>query len=293
MKNLDTDRFRYDGSNPLKLKKAPTKVDDLYEDDAHYDVLLGQQAGEIDACQEQLFAHNRYGLLTVFQALDAAGKDGTIQHVFTGTNPTGVKVYSFKRPSDQELEHDFLWRSWRELPERGTIGIFNRSYYEEVLVTKVHPEILMQSQRLPEKTTDDLDKLFRHRYEAIRDMEKYLYRNGFPTIKFYLHVSKKEQADRLIARIKDVEKNWKFQEGDVTEREFWDDYQAAYEEAINETATGNAPWYVIPADDKKNMRLIVGRIVIEELKKLPIAEPEPDNERFKKLQKLIPIIQAQ
>ena len=293
MKNFDIDRFRYDGEASLKLKKAPTKVDDLYEDDAHYDALLRQQAEEIDSYQEQLFTHNRYGLLTVFQALDAAGKDGTIQHVFTGTNPTGVKVYSFKRPSDQELEHDFLWRSWRELPERGTIGIFNRSYYEEVLVTKVHPEILMQSQRLPEKTTDDLDKLFRHRYEAIRDMEKYLHRNGFPTIKFYLHISKKEQADRLIARIEDISKNWKFAEGDVAEREFWDDYQAAYEETINETATGNSPWYVIPADDKKNMRLIVGRIVIEELKKLPIEDPKPDEERFEKLQRLIPVIQAQ
>ena len=293
MKEFDTDRFRYDGDKPLKIKKAPTKVDDLYEDDVHYEALLRQQAAEIDKWQERMFAHNRYGLLTVIQALDAAGKDGTIQHVFTGTNPAGVKVYSFKRPSEQELDHDFLWRSWRELPERGNIGIFNRSYYEEVLVTKVHPEILTQSQRLPERVTDDLDKLFKHRYEAIRDMEKYLYRNGFPTIKFYLHVSKKEQADRLIARIEDPEKNWKFQEGDVTEREFWDDYQDAYEEAINETAASNAPWYVVPADDKKNMRLIVGRIVIDELKKLLIAEPEPDDARFKKLQKLIPVIKAQ
>ncbi len=293
MKDFDTDRFRYDGGKPFKIKKAPTKVDDIYEDDAHYEALLRQQAQEIDKWQERLFAHNRYGLLTVFQALDAAGKDGTIQHVFTGTNPTGVRVSSFKRPSEQELEHDFLWRSWRELPERGTIGIFNRSYYEEVLVTKVHPDILTQSQRLPEKTTDDLDKLFKHRYEAIRDMEKFLHRNGFPTIKFFLHVSKEEQAERLIARIEDVEKNWKFDENDVKERAFWADYQDAYEEAINETATDNAPWYVIPADDKKNMRLLVGRVVIDELKKLPIAEPEPDEERFKELQKLIPVIQGQ
>lgn len=293
MKDFDTDRFRYDGSKPLKIKKAPTKVDDLYDDSAHYEALLAQQAEEIDGWQERMFAHNRYGLLLVFQALDAAGKDGTIQHVFTGTNPTGVRVYSFKRPSEQELDHDFLWRSWRELPERGTIGIFNRSYYEEVLVTKVHPEILTQSQRLPEKTTDDLDKLFKQRYEGIRDMEKFLHRNGFPTIKFFLHVSKEEQADRLIARIEEKEKNWKFDEGDVTERGFWDDYQDAYEDAINETATDNAPWYVIPADGKKNMRLLVGRIVIDALKKLPIADPEPDEERFNELQKLIPVIRAQ
>lgn len=293
MTDFNTDRFRYDGEKSLKIKKAPTKVDDLYEDDAHYEAILRQQAAEIDKWQERMFAHNRYGLLTVFQALDAAGKDGTIQHVFTGTNPAGVRVYSFKRPTDQELDHDFLWRSWRELPERGTIGIFNRSYYEEVLVVKVHPEILTQSQRLPEKTTEDLDKLFKHRYEAIRDMETFLHRNGFPTVKFYLHVSKQEQADRLIARIEDVEKNWKFEEGDVKEREFWDDYQEAYETCINETATDKAPWYVIPADDKKNMRLLVGRIIIDELKKLPIENPEPDEKRFKELQKLISVIKAQ
>ncbi len=293
VKDFDTDRFRYDGDKSVKLKKAPTKVDDLYEDDDHYEALLRQQAAEIDKWQERMYAHNRYGLLAVFQALDAAGKDGTIQHVFTGTNPAGIQVYSFKRPTDQELDHDFLWRSWRELPERGNIGIFNRSYYEEVLVTKVHPEILMQSQRLPEKTTDDLDKLFKHRYEAIQAMETYLYRNGFPTIKFYLHVSKEEQADRLIARIEDPEKNWKFEEGDVKERDFWDDYQDAYETCITETATEKAPWYIIPADDKKNMRLLVGRIIIDEIKKLPIADPEPDDKRFKALQKLIPIIRAQ
>ncbi|QIP11524.1 polyphosphate kinase 2 family protein [Spirosoma aureum] len=293
MKDLDTDRFRYDGDKPFKIKKAPTKVDDLYEDDVHYQALLRQQAEEIDKWQERMYIHNHYGLIVVFQALDAAGKDGTIQHVFTGTNPVGVHISSFKRPTDQELDHDFLWRSWRDLPERGTIGIFNRSYYEEVLVTKVHPEILTQSQRLPEKATADIDKLFKQRFEAIRDMEKYLYRNGFPTVKFYLHISKKEQADRLIARIQDPEKNWKFEEGDVKERDFWDDYQDAYETCINETATDNSPWYVIPADDKKNMRLIVGSILIDELKKLPIADPAPDEARFKELQKLIPVIQKQ
>ncbi|WP_460976983.1 PPK2 family polyphosphate kinase [Spirosoma knui] len=293
MKDFDTNRFRYDGSEPIKIKKAPTKVDDLYKDDDQYEQLLREQAAQIDKWQNRLYAHNRFGVLVIFQALDAAGKDGTIQNVFTGTNPTGVRVYSFKRPTEQELDHDFLWRSWRELPERGTIGIFNRSYYEEVLVTKVHPEILTESQRLPDKATEDLDKLFKRRYKAIRQMEKFLHQNGFPTIKFYLHVSKGEQADRLIARIKDPAKNWKFDEGDVKERAFWDDYQKAYEDAINETATDKAPWYVIPADDKKNMRLLVGRILIEELEKMPIKEPEPDQERFNELQKLIPVIQAQ
>lgn len=294
MTNFDTDSFRYDGSKALKLKHVDTKIDDLYEDKAHYEALLRQQAAEIDDWQNRMYADNRYALLVIFQALDAAGKDGTIQHVFTGTNPVGVRVYSFKRPTEQELDHDFLWRSWRELPERGTIGIFNRSYYEEVLVTKVHPELLTQSQRLPDKETDDLDKLFKHRYEAIHDMEKYLYRNGIRVVKFFLNVSKEEQADRLIARIEDREKNWKFDEGDVNERGFWDAYQEAYETCINETANDHAPWYVIPADDKKNMRLIVGRILIEELAQIPLAdEKKPDDARFKQLQELIPVIQSQ
>ncbi|QJW92016.1 polyphosphate kinase 2 family protein [Spirosoma taeanense] len=293
MKELDTDRFRYDGSKPLKIKKAPTKVDDLYEDGDEYETRLRQHAEQIDTWQNRMYADNRYGLVTIFQALDAAGKDGTIQHVFTGTNPVGVKVYSFKRPTDQELDHDWLWRSWRELPERGILGIFNRSYYEEVLVTKVHPDILTQNQRLPGKETDDLDKLFKHRYEAIRHMEKFLHQNGFPVVKFFLHVSKEEQAERLIARIKNPAKNWKFDEGDVKERAFWDGYQEAYETCINETATEHAPWYVIPADDKKNMRLLVGQVLINELEKLPIADPKPDETRFNELQKLIPIIEKQ
>lgn len=294
MTDLNTSQFCYDGSKSLKLKHVDTKIDDLYEDKAHYEALLREQAAQIDALQNRMYADNRYALLVVFQALDAAGKDGTIQHVFTGTNPVGVRVYSFKRPTDQELDHDFLWRSWRELPERGTIGIFNRSYYEEVLVTKVHPELLTQSQRLPEKETADLDKLFKHRYEAIHDMEKYLYRNGTRVVKFFLNVSKKEQADRLIARIEAPEKNWKFDEGDVKEREFWAEYQDAYETCINETATDHAPWYVIPADDKKNMRLIVGRVLIEELLNIPLMdEKKPNDARFKELQKLIPVIQGQ
>lgn len=293
MKDFKTDRFRYDGSTKLTIEKASTKVDDLYKSSDEYEEILRQQAAEIDKLQNKLYAHNRFGLLVIFQALDAAGKDGTIQHVFTGTNPVGVQVASFKRPTDEELDHDFLWRSWRVLPERGKIGIFNRSYYEETLVTQVHPEILTESQRLPEDATDDLDKLFKHRFKAIRAMEKYLCQNGFPTVKFFLHVSKDEQADRLIARIQDPEKNWKFDEGDVKEREFWKDYQKAYEDTINETARKQAPWYVIPADDKKNMRLLVGRVLIEELKKLPLADVEPDQARFDELQKLIDVIKNQ
>lgn len=293
MSKSDPSHFRYDGSSKFVIDKAPTKVDDLYDDDTDYETLLSQQAVAIGELQSRMYAHKRYGMLTVFQALDAAGKDGTIQHVFTGTNPLGLRVYSFKRPTDEELNHDWLWRSWRVLPERGMIGIFNRSYYEEVLVVKVHPEMLAQSQRVPDDLVDDVKKVFKHRFEAIQTMEKFLYQNGFPTIKFFLHVSKKEQADRLIERIEDPEKNWKFDEGDVKERDFWDDYQQAYEDAINETATEHSPWYVIPADDKKNMRLLVGKALIEELEKLPFKKEKPDKDRFQTLQALIPVIEKQ
>jgi PPK2 family polyphosphate:nucleotide phosphotransferase len=292
MSKIDTTAFRFDGSTMFSIKKADTKVDDYYTDDDDYAAQLAANAAAIDELQTLMFADNRYGMLAVFQAMDAAGKDGTIQNVFTGTNPLGLRVHSFKRPTDQELDHDWLWRSYIALPERGTIGIFNRSYYEEVLVVKVHPEILTQNQRIPGTLTADLKTVWKHRYEAIRDLEKHLHRNGFPTIKFFLHVSKKEQAKRLIARIEAPEKNWKFEEQDVHEREFWDDYQAAFEDAINETATDHAPWYVVPADDKKNMRLIVGRILIDELKKLKTQSETVDMARFEALQKLIPILKA-
>jgi PPK2 family polyphosphate:nucleotide phosphotransferase len=291
MSKIDPADFRFDGSSTFSIKKADTKVDDFYDDDDDYAAQLAANAIEIDALQTRMFSDNRYGMLAVFQAMDAAGKDGTIQKVFTGTNPMGLRVQAFKRPTEQELDHDWLWRSYVALPERGTIGIFNRSYYEEVLVVKVHPEILTKSQRIPGTLTGDLKKVWKHRYEAIADLEKHLYRNGFPTVKFFLHVSKKEQAKRLIARIEAPEKNWKFEEQDVHEREFWDDYQDAFEEAINETATDHAPWYVVPADDKKNMRLIVGRILINELQKLDIEEETFDQVRFEALQKLIPKLQ--
>lgn len=287
------DALRFDGSQKFIISKAETKIKDIYADDADYETQLRQNAAEIEKWQTRLYSYNRYGVLAVFQAMDAAGKDGTIQNVFQGTNPLGLTVRSFKRPNTTELEHDFLWRTYRELPERGNITVFNRSYYEEVLVIKVHPNILLNSQRLPIDRTTDLKKVWKHRYEAICTMEKHLYHEGFPTIKFFLHVSKEEQAHRLIERIKDPAKNWKFDEQDVKERGFWADYMAAFEETINETATDKAPWYVIPADDKKNMRLLVGQILIEELKKLPVADPKPDETRFAELQKLIAVIEGQ
>ncbi len=287
------DALRFNGSRKFTISQAETKLDDIYTDDTDYETQLRQNATEIEKWQTRLYSHNRYGILAVFQAMDAAGKDGTIQNVFQGTNPLGLKVNSFKRPNATELEHDFLWRTYRELPERGNITVFNRSYYEEVLVVKVHPDILLNSQRLPTDRTDDLKKVWKHRYEAICNMEKHLYHEGFMTVKFFLHVSKEEQAKRLIDRIKDPAKNWKFDNQDVIERDFWGQHMTAFEEAINETATEKAPWYVIPADDKKNMRLLVGQVLIAELKKLPVAEPEQNEARFAELQKLITVIEGQ
>ncbi|MFC5410150.1 polyphosphate kinase 2 family protein [Larkinella bovis] len=290
---LKTDTFRFPGSTKtgtFSIDDYPTKIDDLYEDKGQYETLLNGLTTELNELQEKMYAHNRYGLVTIFQAMDAAGKDSTIQHVFSGVNPLGLRVHSFKRPTDQELDHDFLWRNLVRLPERGTIGIFNRSYYEEVLVVKVHPEILTQTQRLPEERTADLDKLWKQRYKDIRNFETYLIRNGFPVLKFFLNISKKEQGERLIARIEDPSKNWKFDDQDVVERGFWKQYREAYETAINETATQKAPWYIIPADDKKNMRLIVAKILVETLQRLKMDYPKVNKRQQKSLQDLIDVI---
>lgn len=282
--SIDLDDFRVTGKDKVKLKKHDTKIKDVYKDKDDYKELLEEFAEEINDLQEMMYAHDRYSMLLVFQAMDAAGKDGTIRHIMSGVNVHGVSVYAFKQPSPEELDHDFLWRTNRRLPQRGRIGIFNRSYYEEVLVVKVHPEILHNSQQLPAELTDNLDKLWERRYESIRDMEKHLWNCGTRVVKFFLHLSRDEQRDRFIARIDEPEKNWKFNEGDVAERKFWDEYQQAYEEAINATATKDAPWYVIPADDKKNMRLIVSQIVLEELKSLDMHYPEVSDARRKELQ---------
>lgn len=293
MKKINTADFLFDGKGHFSIKKTDTKVKDYYEDKEDYEIALGEMQKKMDDLQDKMFAHNRYGLLVVFQAPDAAGKDGTLKAVFSGVNPQGMRFYSFKKPTDTELEHDFLWRTNMQLPERGTITVFNRSYYEEVLVVKVHPEILLNSQKIPAELTGDLEKVWKHRYEDISNMETYLHRNGIPTIKFFLNVSKAEQAERLIERIEDPTKNWKFQEQDVKEREFWDDYQNAYEDAINATASEKSPWYVIPADDKKNMRLIVAQIIIEHLEKFKMDYPESDVTRQTELKKLIAVIRKQ
>jgi len=293
MKKIDIDNFKFNGTGKFSIKKTLTKITDFYDDKEDYEIALKSIQSELDELQEKMYAHNRYGLLVIFQAMDAAGKDGTLKAVFSGVNPQGMKFYSFKRPTETELEHDYLWRTNMQLPERGTITVFNRSYYEEVLVVKVHPEILLNTQRLPTEISVDLEKIFKHRYEDIANLEKYLTRNGIQVVKFFLNVSKKEQSERLIERIEDTSKNWKFEEQDVKEREFWSDYQKAYEDAINSTSTVLCPWYIIPADDKKNMRLIVGNILAEKLKSLDMDYPKSDAARQVLLNGLVEKIRSQ
>ena len=293
MKKIDIDNFKFNGTGKFSIKKTLTKITDFYDDKEDYEIALKSIQSELDELQEKMYAHNRYGLLVIFQAMDAAGKDGTLKAVFSGVNPQGMKFYSFKRPTETELEHDYLWRTNMQLPERGTITVFNRSYYEEVLVVKVHPEILLNSQRLPTEISVDLEKIFKHRYEDIANLEKYLTRNGIQVVKFFLNVSKKEQSERLIERIEDTSKNWKFEEQDVKEREFWSDYQKAYEHVINSTSTVLCPWYIIPADDKKNMRLIVGNILAEKLKSLDMDYPKSDAARQVLLNGLVEKIRSQ
>lgn len=271
---LDLDDYRVPARKKhFKLAKLPTKVKDLYKNGLHYETLLGEFRSEINDLQQMMFAQNRYGMLFIFQAMDAAGKDGTIQHVMSGINPEGVEVHSFKQPSLQELDHDFLWRSSCRMPPRGRIGIFNRSYYEEVLICKVHPEIVLNSQRLPASATKDMHKLFEKRYEDIANFEAYAHRNGIHVVKFMLNVSKVEQKKRFLERIDTPSKNWKFNAGDVSERAHWNKYMAAYEHAIKATATEQSPWYVVPADDKKTMRLIVSAAILAELQRLDLHWP--------------------
>ncbi|QDU80053.1 Polyphosphate kinase 2 (PPK2) [Polystyrenella longa] len=282
--SIDTSDFKVTGKSKLKLEEQKTKVKDFYRSKSEYKELLSEFQDEINELQRMMYAHDRYSMLLVFQAMDAAGKDGTIRAIMSGVNAHGIDVHAFKQPSSTELDHDFLWRTTIRLPQRGRIGIFNRSYYEEVLVVRVHPEIIMQSQKLPEQLTQDMSQLWKNRYESIRDYEKHLGHSGTKVVKFFLNLGRDEQRDRFLDRIDEPEKNWKFSEGDVKERKFWDDYQKAYEDAINATATKAAPWYVVPADDKKNMRLIVSQIVLEQLQDLDMKYPEVSDERREELQ---------
>ncbi len=231
--------------------------------------------------QDKLYASDKYSLLLVFQAMDAAGKDSIIKHVMSGLNPQGTQVYSFKQPSKEELDHGFMWRIQKAVPERGRIGIFNRSHYEEVLVVKVHN--LLKYQQIPSELIDN--KIWQNRYEHISDFEKYLYENGTVVLKFFLHVSKDEQKERFLARIDDKTKNWKFSAADVEERKLWNEYQSAYEEAITATSKKFAPWYIIPADKKWFARLLVSEIIVETLKKLDLQYPKLTDEQLAELQK--------
>jgi PPK2 family polyphosphate:nucleotide phosphotransferase len=230
--------------------------------------------------QELLYARNQYALLLIFQAMDAAGKDGTIKHVMSGLNPQGCQVFSFKHPSALELDHDFLWRTTRCLPERGRIGIFNRSYYEEVLVARVHPEIIA-AQKLPEVKPDAA--FWKHRFTSINDLEKHLHRNGTRIVKFFLHLSKEEQRQRFLARIDNEDKNWKITHSDIAERPYWKQYMAAYEDCLTATSTRRAPWYIVPADDKDNARLIVSQVVLDTLDSLKLSYPKPGPDHKKEL----------
>src|SRR5580698_2082231 len=250
---IDTDRFVTTGATKINLKHWPTRVKTFYGSEEDYQERLRDHVRKMSAMQELLYAHNRYALLVIFQAMDAAGKDSAIKHVMSGVNPQGCQVSSFKQPSAEELEHDFLWRTTRRLPERGHIGIFNRSYYEEVLIARVHPEIL-RAELLPEDLLENKD-IWKERYQSILDFEKLLHRNGTRVLKFFLHISKEEQKRRFLRRIDEPEKNWKFSVSDIQERKFWKHYMKAYEHCLAATSTDDAPWHVIPSDDKPNARL--------------------------------------
>ncbi|MDP5121021.1 MAG: polyphosphate kinase 2 family protein [Spirosomaceae bacterium] len=285
--------FKVDGSKSIDIRSFATDIEQTYQDKSDYKDQLKSLTQKLDAIQEKMYAHNRYGVLVIFQALDAAGKDSTVRAVFKRINPHGTVFHSFKRPTSNELEHDYMWRCFTKLPERGKIGVFNRSYYEEVLVTKVHPEIITDYQLLPLELTKDLDLLFKNRYSDIKNFETYLNNNGIEVVKFFLNVSKKEQGKRLIDRIKEENKNWKFEEGDIKERALFDNYLDAFELAINNTSTEASPWYIIPSDDKYNMRLLVAEVLHERLKALPVHFPESDENRQAELSKFINIIKEQ
>jgi PPK2 family polyphosphate:nucleotide phosphotransferase len=281
---INSKDFRVRPGEEVNLKKWPTLVKPVYKSKKHYHKLLQRHVEQLSALQRLHYASNRYALLLIFQAMDAAGKDGAIRHVMSGVNPQGCQVFSFKHPSATELEHDFLWRTTRSLPERGRIGIFNRSYYEEVLIVRVHPEIL-RTQGLPDALLDE-SEIWKERYRSIVDLENHLYRNGTRIIKFFLHLSKEEQRKRFLARIDEPDKNWKFSAADIHERGFWAQYMTAYENCLGATSTDHAPWYVVPADDKENARLIVSQVILDAFNELEMAYPKTTAKRRRELKSI-------
>jgi PPK2 family polyphosphate:nucleotide phosphotransferase len=279
---IDIKDYQVPAGKKVNLGKWPTKVKPVYKSKKKYREVLEKQVEELSEQQQLHYASNSYAVLLIFQAMDAAGKDGAIKHVMSGINPQGCQVFSFKHPSATELDHDFLWRTTQALPERGRIGIFNRSYYEEVLIVRVHPEIL-QAQFIPDALVNE-KTIWKERYRSIVDMENHLHRNGTRIIKFFLHLSEEEQRKRFIERIDDADKNWKFSIADIEERKFWKEYMRAYEECLSATSTNDAPWYVVPADDKENARLIISEIILETFRSLKLSYPKPSAEHLRDLQ---------
>ena len=278
---IDIEDFRVREDHKVDLDKWPTTVDPVYKSKAHYKELLAQDVNELSEQQQLLYASDSFAVLLIFQAMDAAGKDGVIRHVMSGINPQGCQVSSFKHPSATELQHDFLWRTTRDLPERGRIGIFNRSYYEEVLIVRVHREIL-RNEGVPDGIADE-HSIWHGRYRSISGLERHLHYNGTRIIKFFLHLSKDEQRKRFLARIDEPEKNWKFSIADIEERQYWKQYMKAYENCLAATSTDDAPWYVVPADDKQNARLIVSHVILHTLRHLKMRYPETSEARHNEL----------
>jgi PPK2 family polyphosphate:nucleotide phosphotransferase len=274
--------FRVPPGKKVHLDKRPTRVKPLYNSRKHYRELIERHIAALAEQQAMLYADHNRALLLIFQAMDAAGKDSAIKHVMSGVNPQGCEVHSFKHPSATELAHDFLWRTTRALPERGHIGIFNRSYYEEVLIVRVQKDIL-RAEGLPPESLK-ARRFWKDRFQSIAGLERHLWRNGTHIIKFFLHVSRDEQRQRFLARIDEAEKNWKFSMADMEQRQYWDAYQEAYEDCMRHTSVSQAPWYVVPADDKPNAHLIISAIILEKMKSLRLAYPTVDAERRRELQ---------
>lgn len=273
--------FRVSPGENVKLNKWATNVKPFYNSKEQYQKILGDCVEQLSCLQKLHYASKNYALLLILQGMDAAGKDGIIRHVMSGVNPQGCEVFSFKQPSEEELQHDFLWRTTCRLPERGRIGIFNRSYYEEVLVVRVHPELLLR-QGLTKEDADDKD-IWKNRYHSIVNLEEHLHENDTRIIKFFLHLSMEEQRKRFLERIDDPDKNWKLTLADIKERKYWQQYFNAYEECLSATSTNDVPWYIVPADDKKNARLIIAQTIIDVFSELKMAYPKIDGERREEL----------
>ena len=278
---IKTRHLRVDAGEAVDLKRWPTRVEPVYGSKHSYEEMLSEHVGRLSEMQELLYATDQHAVLVIFQAMDAAGKDGAIKHVMSGVNPQGCQVFSYKHPSPTELQHDFLWRTTRDLPERGKIGIFNRSYYEEVLIVRVHPEILKGESLAGDG--DDGKRFWQDRYRSITGLEQHLCRNGTRVVKIFLHLSKPEQRKRLLERIDTPAKNWKIGPDDLKERTYWKQYRKAYEECLSATSTRDAPWYIVPADDKPNARLMVSRIILETLEGLSMSFPKVTPARQREL----------